>query len=41
MLVEIDGIFRLVQTHRVPDIGETISHITETLGLRRAPEDHR
>lgn len=39
LLVEVDREFRLIQTHRVPCIDGTISHITEPAGIEKAPID--
>lgn len=31
--------WRLIQTHHVPSIDQTISHITEVAGIEKAPKD--
>ncbi len=37
VLVEVGGQWRLIQTHWVRPIDQTISHITETAGIQAAP----
>lgn len=39
LLVEIEGKWRLIQTHETPSIDQTISHITEPAGIEQAPVD--
>lgn len=39
VLVEVEKKWRVIQTHNVPAIDMTISHITEVGGIDKAPED--